>query len=152
MPALCTSCHDPHGSPEPKLLVKGLSSEFYLQYSDNEYQLCFSCHNRELLQYPDTSHTTGFRDGDRNLHYLHVNKKDKGRNCKACHTMHRGVLPKLIADKVLFGKWELSMHFVKTETGGSCSPGCHKNYHYDRKTSGKAPDPVKSKEKGAKGK
>jgi len=141
----CTPCHDPHGAPNANLLVKAFPSDLYVPYSDNAYSLCFSCHNRDLLRFPDTSFATGFRDGERNLHFLHVNKKEKGRNCKACHAMHGSELPKLIPDKVLFGKWDLPLKYTKTETGGSCAPGCHKPYNYDRKTPGKAPDPEKPK-------
>ena len=144
--AKCTPCHNPHGSPNDKLLVKGFPADLYVAYTDNEYPLCFSCHNRDLLRFPDTSIATGFRDGEKNLHFLHVNKTDKGRSCKACHTIHAGELPKLIADKVPFGKWDLPLKFTKTETGGSCAPGCHRKTGYDRKTPGKAPEPEKPKE------
>ena len=143
----CTPCHDPHGSPNEKLLVKEFPEDIYVPYTENEYALCFSCHNRDLLRFPDTSFATGFRDGDRNLHFLHVNRKDKGRSCKACHVFHGSPLPKLIADKVPFGKWEYPLRYLKTETGGSCAPGCHKQYNYDRKKPGKAPEPVTPKEK-----
>lgn len=129
----CTSCHDSHGSLYRKLLVKDFPEGFYISYDEKEYELCFSCHNRDLLRYPDTSFATEFRDGNRNLHYLHVNKKDKGRSCKFCHTIHGGPLPKLIAEKVRFGNWDLPIGFSKTETGGSCAPGCHRRYTYDRK-------------------
>ncbi len=141
----CIPCHDPHSSPYGKLLAKEFPSDFYVPYNENEFQLCFSCHNRDLLRFPDTSFATGFRDGERNLHFLHVNKKE-GRNCRACHLVHGGELPKLIADRVSFGKWNLPLNYVKSETGGSCAPGCHKKYNYDRKTPGKEPEPVKPKE------
>jgi predicted CXXCH cytochrome family protein len=133
----CTPCHDPHGTPNDRLLIKPYSTEFYVSYTDNEFPLCFSCHNRDLLRFPTTSFATGFRDGDKNLHYIHVNRKDRGKSCKVCHAVHAGENPKLIADKVPFGKWSLPLNFVKTETGGSCSPGCHQKYVYDRKTPGK---------------
>jgi predicted CXXCH cytochrome family protein len=143
----CTPCHDPHGSPNDRLLVKEFPTDAYVPYTDNEFQLCFSCHNRDLLRYPDTSFATGFRDGDRNLHYLHVNRKDKGRNCKLCHNVHGSENQKLIATSVHFGKWELPLKYVKTETGGSCAPGCHKKLNYDRVTPGKEPEAPKPKEK-----
>ena len=141
----CTPCHDPHGAPNAKLLAKAYPADLYVPYTDNAYPFCFSCHNRDLLRFPDTSFATGFRDGEKNLHFLHVNKKEKGRNCKACHAMHGSELPKLIPDKVLFGKWDLPLKYTKTETGGSCAPGCHKKINYDRKTPGKAPEPEKPK-------
>jgi predicted CXXCH cytochrome family protein len=141
----CTPCHDPHGAQAGKLLVKAFPADLYVSYTESEYPLCFTCHNRDLLRFPDTSFATGFRDGDRNLHFVHVNKKDKGRSCKACHGMHASELPKLIPEKVPFGKWDLPMKYIKTETGGSCAPGCHRSFHYDRKTPGKAPEPEKPK-------
>jgi predicted CXXCH cytochrome family protein len=128
----CTPCHDPHASPEEKLLVKKFSSDFYVTYSEAEYQLCFGCHNRDLLRNPATTYATGFRDGNRNLHFIHVNRKDRGKNCTTCHRVHAGENRKLIIDKVPFGEWKLPIKFVQTETGGSCAPGCHKPYRYDR--------------------
>jgi predicted CXXCH cytochrome family protein len=133
----CTVCHNPHASAYDKLLGKSFPDDIYGSYSDKEYELCFTCHKRDLVRFPDTSFATGFRDGERNLHYVHVTKKEKGRSCKACHTPHGGGLPKLMADKVKFGKWELPLNFVQTDTGGSCAPGCHKKYAYDRRSAAK---------------
>ncbi len=130
----CTPCHNPHGSQNDMLLLKGFNSDFYIPYTENEYALCFTCHQRELLRFPDTSFATGFRDGKRNLHYLHVNRKKDGRNCRACHAIHGTTHPKMIADNVNFGKWNYSMNFLKTDTGGSCNPGCHRTFSYDRIT------------------
>ncbi len=146
----CTGCHDPHGTPNDKLLVKPYSTDFYVSYNENEFQLCFSCHNRDLLKFPTTSYATGFRDGDRNLHYLHVNRKDRGKRCKVCHMVHASENPKLIVNTIPFGKWNLPLNYIKTDTGGSCLPGCHQKYSYDRKSPGKE-TPEKGKEK-AKGK
>jgi len=143
----CTSCHDPHGTSYDMLLIRAYSPEFYVSYTDTEFQLCFACHNRDLLKYPTTNYATGFRDGTRNLHFIHVNRKDRGKSCKACHVVHGGANPKLMADKVPFGKWSLPLKFVKSSTGGSCAPGCHKKYPYDRKTPGKEAEPEKISEK-----
>jgi predicted CXXCH cytochrome family protein len=132
----CTPCHNPHGSPNNYLLLGEFPDDLYAPYTDKEYGLCFTCHNRDLLRFPDTSFATGFRDGDRNLHYLHVNRKEKGRSCIACHAIHSGKNPKMIADRVPFGKWKYPLNYVKTDTGGSCQPGCHKKLSYDRKTPG----------------
>lgn len=139
----CTPCHDPHAGQFAKLLVAEFPPNPYAPYTDKEYALCFSCHKRDLVQYPDTSFATGFRDGERNLHYLHVNNKQKGRSCKLCHDLHGSSQAKLMADSVPFGKWSLPLKFVKTETGGSCAPGCHKMQSYDRKNPGKKPEPAK---------
>lgn len=135
----CAACHEPHGSKNPKLLVREFPSDVYVPYTDTSYALCFGCHSRDLLQYPDTSFATGFRDGERNLHYVHVHNTEKGRSCKLCHAVHASSNPKLIADTVPFGSWSLPIKYAKTETGGSCAPGCHKPRSYDRKSPGSAP-------------
>lgn len=130
----CTSsCHEPHGTSYRKLLINDFPEAFYISYTENSYELCFSCHKRELLKYPDTTFATGFRDGNKNLHYTHVNRKDKSRNCKFCHVIHAGNNPKLITEKVKFGNWDLPIGFSQTDTGGSCAPGCHRKFTYDRK-------------------
>jgi len=68
-----------------------------------------------------------------------VNDKVKGRSCKLCHELHGSAKPKMMAVSVPFGTWSLPLKFVKTETGGSCSPGCHETKSYDRKTPVKKP-------------
>ena len=143
----CTPCHNPHGAAYAKLLLKEFPADAYAPYTDTEFALCFGCHKRDLLQYPDTSFATNFRDGERNLHYLHVNNKEKGRSCKLCHGIHGADDPTLIAESVPFGKWSLPLKFVKTETGGGCAPGCHKPKYYDRETPGKKPEPPPAKPK-----
>ncbi len=140
----CTACHQPHGSQQAKLLIKPFSTADYVPYTDSAYELCFSCHKRDLVQYPDTSFATNFRDGDRNLHYVHVNKAEKGRSCVLCHNLHGGTNPVLIADTVPFGKWKLPLKFVKTETGGTCAPGCHQPFAYDRVNPARKTEPVKN--------
>lgn len=136
----CTACHNPHGGQYPRMLAGTFPSEPYVPYTDTEFGVCFSCHKRDLLQYPETSFATNFRDGEKNLHYVHVNNKQKGRSCRLCHNIHGSPNPKLIADSVSFGKWDLPLKYVKTDTGGGCSPGCHKPRYYDRKTPGKKPE------------
>lgn len=135
----CGACHEPHGSANGKLLAKEFPPGPYVPYTGTEFALCFSCHERDIVQYPDTAAATEFRDGARNLHYVHVNDKQKARSCKLCHDVHGSGNPKLLADSVPFATWRLPIRFVKTETGGGCSPGCHKPAYYDRKTPGKRP-------------
>ncbi len=132
----CSACHDPHGSASAKLLVKDFPRDAYVKYTDKSFALCFECHDRNLLQYPDTSFATSFRDGEKNLHYVHVNNPAKGRSCALCHEVHASAGPRLVADSVRFGQWKLPLKYVKTATGGSCSPGCHQPYSYDRNSPG----------------
>ena len=53
---------------------------------------------------------TSFRDGDVNLHYLHVNKAKRGRTCRACHSTHASKHNVIIRDSVPFGRWELPIN------------------------------------------
>lgn len=128
----CHLCHDPHGDMARKLLPEGYSDKPFINYDDQAYKLCFTCHKRDLLMFPDTSYSTGFRNGTTNLHYLHVNKSNRGRSCKLCHEIHGAEQPKMMADRVAFGNWRMPVNFRMTENGGSCSPGCHETRHYDR--------------------
>ena len=127
----CSACHDPHGSDFFRILVGGYPPEFYREFSVESYDLCFQCHDRDLVTAKETETATNFRDGSRNLHYLHVDMK-KGRTCRACHEVHAGSQEKLIREQAPFGKWEIPMNFQKTPAGGSCKPGCHVPYTYDR--------------------
>ncbi|MFO0974141.1 MAG: cytochrome c3 family protein [Phycisphaerae bacterium] len=130
----CAACHQIHGGDHFRLLTQEYPPEFYAPFKEQNYALCFSCHERALVLEAKTTTLTGFRNGDTNLHYLHVNKDTKGRTCRACHETHASDQAKHIRDSVPFGKWEMPIRFEKTETGGSCAPGCHVPYAYDRKS------------------
>jgi predicted CXXCH cytochrome family protein len=130
----CAACHEIHGGSRFRLLVKEYPPEFYAGFEEEKYALCFSCHDKEVFENPETTTLTDFRNGDLNLHYLHVNRKKKGRTCRACHETHASQKEKHIRETVPFGTggWLLPIRFEKTETGGSCAPGCHVKYAYDR--------------------
>lgn len=128
----CSGCHTAHGSDHFRLLTKEYPSLFYAPYAEENYELCFSCHSKELARTEKTQNLTEFRNGSANLHYLHVNKDRRGRTCRACHQTHASDLPKHIRETVPYGRWELPVKFTKSQTGGSCTPGCHKTKDYDR--------------------
>jgi predicted CXXCH cytochrome family protein len=128
----CSACHDPHGADFYKILKLSYPENFYTPYEEGKYGLCFNCHDKMLAKDEKTDTRTNFRDGNRNLHYVHVNKI-KGRTCRACHEIHAGSLPKLIRLETPFGKWDIPIEFEKKENGGSCSPGCHQSFTYDRR-------------------
>jgi predicted CXXCH cytochrome family protein len=128
----CYACHDPHGSNFTKVLKKAFPPEFYMPYRTENYAICFDCHNKDIALNEFTTKLTDFRNGDTNMHFLHVNK-EKGRSCKACHEVHAGNQEKHIRKEVPFGKnWKLPVNFTKTATGGRCVVGCHKPKDYDR--------------------
>jgi predicted CXXCH cytochrome family protein len=130
----CAGCHQIHGGDHFRMLVREYPAEFYAPFEEESYALCFSCHEKQLVLDARTTALTDFRNGDQNLHFLHVNRDKKGRTCRACHETHASTNPKHIRDSVPFGRggWQLPINFEKTPSGGSCAPGCHKPYEYDR--------------------
>ena len=127
-----SGCHNLHGGQTPRLLSKPYPEAFYQPFKVEAYALCFSCHDAQLVLTPQTEGLTRFRNGTQNLHYLHVNKSDKGRSCYACHSTHVSRQPAHVRESVPYGNWEIPIRFQVTETGGSCSPGCHRPAAYDR--------------------
>jgi predicted CXXCH cytochrome family protein len=128
----CRACHMVHGGPHADLLIAPYSTAFYQPFSEEAYGLCFACHDRSLVMAESTDRATGFRDGTRNLHFLHVNRDPDGRSCRSCHATHAGPTGSLIAESVQFGQWKLPLNFITTDTGGSCAPGCHQAATYTR--------------------
>lgn len=128
----CSGCHNPHGSENIRLLRHYYPPEFYSAFDVDNYQLCFQCHPETNVTDETTASSTNFRDGNRNLHYLHVNQK-KGRTCRACHQVHASDHSYHIRDGVPFGKWVLPINFEIEDNGGTCSPGCHPKVTYNRK-------------------
>lgn len=129
----CYACHQPHGSDNPRILKKYFPEEFYTPYATEKYAICFDCHNEKIALDKVTTTLTNFRNGNLNLHYLHVNKDPKGRSCKACHEVHAGDQAKHIRNEVPFGSmWSYPVEYTNLETGGKCVVGCHKPKQYDR--------------------
>ena len=129
----CWDCHDPHGSDVFSLLKASYPEPFYVGYDEEQFQLCFMCHDSRAFEYERTSELTGFRNGDRNLHFLHVNKVAKGRVCKTCHGVHGADQGKLVKSKIPgFGRWEIPIYWQEQTAGATCTVGCHKPKTYDR--------------------
>ena len=128
----CSMCHDPHSSENQHLLNDNFPIGAYAPATKSNFLLCFNCHNSELIALEKTETVTNFRDGDRNMHYLHTNGK-RGRNCTTCHNMHASENEHLIENTVKYGKWDMPIKFVLLDNGGSCFPGCHAELKYERK-------------------
>lgn len=129
----CSACHDPHASPHERLLVGEYTPGFYAAFDLSQYELCYSCHNDKQVLSESGTMLTGFRQGDLNLHWLHVNR-EKGRTCRACHEVHASDRPFHLRESVPFGNsgWMLPINYERTTDGGSCAPGCHAAKAYDR--------------------
>lgn len=138
----CSSCHRTHGANHFRLLSADYPPKFYAPYESKNYELCFGCHDERAMAAAETNALTGFRDGKRNLHYLHVNKSDRGRTCRACHEVHASHQSHHIRDGVPYGPkgWILKLNYQKTASGGSCAKTCHdtKTYARDGGAPGKA--------------
>jgi predicted CXXCH cytochrome family protein len=128
----CTACHEPHAGGQANLLSAAYPPEFYAPFQAERYQLCFSCHTKDLVLVPDVSAPTGFKNGEKNLHWVHVDQ-EKGRTCRACHEVHASRLPFHIRESVPFGPngWAITIKYRQTATGGTCEAGCHGEKSYD---------------------
>jgi predicted CXXCH cytochrome family protein len=132
--AECTACHDAHASTRLSLLTKEYPESFYAPFAVKAYALCFECHIEKLVVAEKGIGFTEFRDKERNLHFVHVNKEWRGRTCRACHEVHASARPFHIRETVPFGPrgWEIEINHAKSPNGGSCSPGCHETRSYHR--------------------
>jgi predicted CXXCH cytochrome family protein len=130
----CGECHLPHAADQPNLLKQYFPDTFYAKFDITNYALCFSCHNSQMVLRAKTANLTNFRDGDKNLHFAHVNRDDKGRTCITCHEVHGSNLPNHMAASVPFegSNWSLPINYDQTARGGGCTPGCHDQRTYDR--------------------
>jgi len=128
----CSGCHDVHGAANRSLLKLPLMRGFYATPDPAGYALCFSCHDPQSITAATTT-LTRFRNGDRNLHYVHVVKPGGGgHNCRVCHTTHTSERAKQMRGTVEFGRWRIPIHFEQTPGGGRCAAGCHRARRYDR--------------------
>lgn len=127
----CISCHKPHASSTNYLLAKSFPEGSYSPAKKDSFALCFDCHDAGLLETATSNTVTNFRNGEKNLHYVHING-EKGRSCAVCHNIHGSTNEHLIQDKIPFGNWEMQMKYSSDATGGSCSPGCHGEKKYVR--------------------
>jgi predicted CXXCH cytochrome family protein len=128
---LCNACHKPHVSPNVKMLKYFYVKKFYNPFDPEVYSLCFKCHKESVVLNKRTATLTNFRNGDRNLHFLHVNR-EKGRTCLACHEIHAGSQERKIRLSTPFGDWNIPIKYTRSATGGTCAASCHVEKRYDR--------------------
>jgi predicted CXXCH cytochrome family protein len=135
----CAQCHQAHGSDNRKLLRAQFSKKYTDKFNMDNFTLCFNCHGQDMILKKNAL-STDFRNGRKNLHYVHVNDKKKSRNCISCHDIHASDQEKHIREEIPYeGGFTVTIEFTKTPTGGGCIVGCHKPKSYDRKK------PIKNK-------
>ncbi len=128
----CTACHNPHGGTVYRLLTEAYPEGLYASYEEDRYALCLGCHDVEMVEEERDDEATDFRNGDLNLHYLHVNRQEQGTTCGACHDVHAGIGPKHMAYPTKIGGRAILTRYEASTTGGSCLSGCHQVKAYDR--------------------
>jgi predicted CXXCH cytochrome family protein len=128
----CVVCHEIHGGGHQRLLKQEYPAEIY-PMSESAYSLCFSCHDRQMALLPNTVAVTRFRNGDRNLHQVHVDR-EKSRSCRICHDTHAASRERHIRDDIAFGPagWRLPIQYQALPDGGQCGAGCHAPFRYSR--------------------
>jgi predicted CXXCH cytochrome family protein len=131
----CSVCHAAHGSSHFRLLNKAYPEGMYAAYSPKTYELCIDCHDNEESFSKDQTTMTGFRQGEKNLHAVHLKREDRGRTCRTCHGEHATPIAHLIRESVPFGGqgWSLNVNYIPEADGGRCIRSCHetKVYHND---------------------
>lgn len=133
----CSACHEPHGGDHFRLLKEDYPPAFYAPYDARNYALCFSCHNEKAFSTSETTTLTGFRNGAKNLHFVHLQQSGRGRTCRACHEVHASQQTHHIRQGVPYGSggWVLKLHYKKIATGGSCEKTCHQERSYSNQAS-----------------
>jgi predicted CXXCH cytochrome family protein len=137
----CDGCHPAHGAANEHLLARPFPIEQYAPFDAARYGLCLECHDEGALTDPERGADTGFADGTRNLHALHLRDRvsrselgtrvQPGITCRNCHDPHATEAPRLIR-RVLDcnGVPCLRIDYKKIGAGGKCLGGCHVTQSY----------------------
>lgn len=136
--AQCSACHSMHGASHDQAVKLANQQVPMGPFDVANYALCFSCHDTALTR---SWSATQFRDGQVNLHQLHLTRggdTDRSRGCGACHAVHESSQPRLIATSVNFegSGWKMPMGFTLTHNGGTCGSSCHEPMTYSRARGG----------------
>jgi predicted CXXCH cytochrome family protein len=128
----CVSCHDLALAAQSRF-VKGWPAGDAGEAAGVrawDLALCSGCHGAEL--YATRAAATGFADGARNLHALHV-QAGRGRRCLSCHEPHAAGQPQLLRSRLpAQGGRQVAQEFRGEPQGGWCRTGCHAPKRYRR--------------------
>jgi predicted CXXCH cytochrome family protein len=128
----CGTCHDLALSAVERFVKGAVAGTAAGPESARAWDLglCSGCHGEGLLAPGATA--TGFADGQRNLHALHV-QAGRGRRCLPCHEPHRARQPKLLRERIPARRGaHIAQEFRGTPNGGWCRTGCHAPKSYSR--------------------
>jgi predicted CXXCH cytochrome family protein len=126
----CLSCHDLALPPGVRFVKGALDGPGITGAWD--LALCAGCHGEGLLAPTPPAMATGFADGKRNLHALHV-QAGRGRRCLPCHDPHGARQAKLLRERIpTRGKARIAQEFRAEPNGGWCKTGCHAPKSYKR--------------------
>lgn len=126
----CQTCHNPHGADQPALLRSGYPAGKYEPYKTSDYELCWHCHDSALVESEKGEGITQFRNGERNLHRVHLVELKRGRACHVCHTAHASDTPHLLREEIRFNQWVAPLKYTLLADGGACSTPCHTEKEY----------------------
>jgi predicted CXXCH cytochrome family protein len=130
----CVSCHDLALFSGARFVKGAPSGDTETSESARAWDLalCSGCHGAGLLAPTGTTTATGFADGRRNLHALHV-QAGRGRRCLTCHDPHTARQPKLLRERIpARGNARIAQEFRGEPKGGWCKTGCHAPKSYTR--------------------
>ncbi|MBP7694396.1 MAG: hypothetical protein KA764_20910, partial [Anaerolineales bacterium] len=141
----CSSCHTnanaaaqgsgPHGSPQLHIL-NGTAQYTTVDTGNNPRptagELCFQCHQyNTYASNANNTLTTIFRDGNNNLHELHV--AGERAPCYTCHDSHGSEQYFLMnfdtAAVTINAGYNSQTAYVRTATAGTCYIACHGTQH-----------------------
>jgi hypothetical protein len=129
----CASCHDLARAAGARF-VKGapaIGDEGPEKARAWDLALCIGCHGERLLA-SNASAATGFADGTRNLHALHV-QSGRGLRCLPCHDPHAARQPRLLRERIpARGNAQITQEFRGEMKGGWCKSRCHAPKSYQR--------------------
>ncbi|MEI6306254.1 MAG: cytochrome c3 family protein [Deltaproteobacteria bacterium] len=115
----CEICHTPENYPLKKLPL------------EDQLAICNECHNRNQLVQAETRTGTKFRDGPKNLHYIHSEELYHIR-CTNCHDIHSSRQLHLIRSNGSRYVLDVTIDYTANSYGGSCVTSCHKPRGYIR--------------------
>lgn len=129
----CRACHDLALGPGSHLVRGAPAGRAGSDRSRGwDLELCAGCHGEALYARGAPRGATGFADGARNLHELHV-QAGRGPRCLPCHEPHAARQRWLLRERIPApGGARIPQEYRAEKAGGWCRTGCHAPKRYRR--------------------